>query len=451
MRFGRRDVLRLGGLAAVALAVSTDGDLPLEVEIDQDVDIRVFHTSRTTSTADLNRSLFWNRGKYVALRGVHLCTAPIRIHSGTTLDLSRCHLIRSHNGEGDAGGTLVNSDQAGGNTCIRILGARLSAPDGFSGKHIGFVRVENVSIEGLIIDSCCGDFMAVFRNCADVLVKEVRWSGSSYHGEDGLHLYGVVGCLVTGCIISSGDDAISLTAKAKDIGRLEKIRIEKCCLESAMASAIKMHVLPSAPNAWIDDVEIVDCVAIVAVGSDPHDGFRLLDATSGPSRIGSVRVANVDIFLQGNRGSGIRVRGIDNLVLQDVRLSGFIGVGIWIAGQGLGSSMSGPIELDRGRVFGSVDADRESFILRRLSEVLITDCSSFHSRGAGMLLDECDSVSISSCLVSQSIGPCVLVRESTGVVVRDSLFVSCGGSVYLGRDSYSAGNFESSNTISPIQ
>lgn len=352
-----------------------------------------FHVDESTSTDDINA---WLRDRTdtgtKALSGVHTTSTQLLVPSDTRLDLSGCTLIRGHSAGGNGGATIVNTDQEKGNHNITIIGGILRIAPHHAGKHFGFVNVSGLRISDNTIEGAAGDFMAVLKNCNNVSITRLQWSGSSHHGEDGLHLYGGSNYNISDCHIQSGDDALALTVEAPDNTVLENVNVTNCSLSSTMASAIKIHAKSKARNAAVRHIHITNVSIVQPALNTGHDAIRMLDESSEDDKVYGITLSSISIDNSGGPGTGIRASGIDQLTLDNVSVRNIQGQSVWASGK---------------------SRNHTDLILEN---ILMTDQKP--GSGPGITVSEANRFTISTCAIHNPAAHGILVQNSSFGILR---------------------------------
>lgn len=352
-----------------------------------------YHVDESTSTDDINA---WLRDRTdtgtKTLSGVHTTSTQLVVPSDTRLDLSGCTLIRGHSAGGNGGATIVNSDQEKGNHNITIIGGILLVAPHHVGKHFGFVNVSELRISDNTIKGAAGDFMAVLKNCNNVSITRLQWSGSSRHGEDGLHLYGGSNYNISDCHIRSGDDALALTVEAPDNTVLENVNVTNCSLSSTMASAIKIHAKSKARDAAVRSIHITNVSIVQPALNTGHDAIRMLDESSDDNKVHSITLSSISIDNSGGPGTGVRASGIDQLRLDNISIRNIQGQSVWVSGK---------------------SRDHKDLILEN---ILMTDQKS--GSGPGITVSEAERFTISTCVIDNPAAHGILVRNSNYGIIR---------------------------------
>lgn len=341
------------------------------------------------------------------LSGEHTATKQIKIPSNTYLDLGETKIIRAHNSGGNGGGTIVNTDQVNGNENITITGGYLSVADGFTGKHFGLVKVNNLRIRHNTITSLAGDFMAVLKNCNNVQITGLRWGGSFGHGEDGLHLYGGTGYIISDCQIQSGDDALAITNETADNDALQYIEVTNCVFGSTYASGIKIHKKVEAPYP-VKHVHISNVSINTPIDPTNRSAIRFLDDNVNDDGIYDVTLSNVIINNYNIDGNGIRSAGVDQLTLENITLWGIKGVPIYVTG---GTNVT--VQKHKDLVIRNIRVMEQT--LAGANSILVEDAIGFDVVGSYVKNAKAHSIRIIDSISGNVSGNRVEVGDQSGI------------------------------------
>ena len=157
-----------------------------------------------------------------------------------------------------------------------------------------FDRCRNVSVSGVTLQKA-GSWASHYKDCEEVVVKDVTISNHGNANNDGIDIDACRHVTLTGCDISSGDDAICLKTTIPKPCR--DITIRHCRISSDWA-AIKFGTESCGP---FQDVTITDCFL--------HD-------TSG----GGIKIFSVD-------GAEIRNIALSHLTMENVDMPIFLRLG----------------------------------------------------------------------------------------------------------------------------
>ncbi|MGY1652033.1 glycosyl hydrolase family 28-related protein [Geodermatophilus sp. SYSU D01119] len=299
---------------------------------------------RSDDTAALQRAIDAGRGRMVRFGSGTFLVSRLLLPDDTWLDLGAAVLRRYGNREGAAAGATVrNADLRGGNRRITIHGGYIEGGEDSTGRLLGFVGCRDVDVRGLVVRKGASDFvdwMMTFESCRDVHVSEVRVQGGTELGEDGLHISGCTGVVVSNCTIESGDDALAI---AQDFGQTRpvgQVVVSNCVLRSRRAHMVRVTVAPDEVHG-ISGVVLTGLVGSAPGGGSSGNPVLIADESRG-GRVREVLVADVLVDARGTLGDACRVA--------DVVDSDFRGV----------------------RVVG---ADAHAFLVERCTGLSFTDCS----------------------------------------------------------------------------
>ncbi len=330
----RRDLLTLGGgvgvagvLTAAAGSWSARSPTGAGSAGDGVVDV-ADHGARgdgvTDDTAALQAVLDDHAGRVIVFGSGTYLVSQLLLPSGTHLDLGSAVLRRSGNTQGAAGGTtLRNADLEKGNADITILGGTIEGGADATGRLLGLVNTQRVDVRGTTLrkgDSAFVDWMFVLEGCEDVHVSDVRISGGTEVGEDGLHIKASSRVTVANCTIESGDDALAIVQEYRQQKPVRDVAVVNCALSSRSAHIIRVSVFPDETQG-IEGVVLSNIVGRTPPGGSVGTPVLVNDDT-GRGLIRRLSVADVVIDATDSAGDAWYVSNVRGVSLRGIRVVG---------------------------------------------------------------------------------------------------------------------------------
>ncbi len=170
----------------------------------------------TDDTVAIQRALTANAGSFVDIpSGTYKISAPLVIYAGTTLRLSDAATITLAAGSNCSMllNQAVNGTSPVRDTGIHITGGTwargANAGSGTSLHSLRFRRVDNFTIENVLVTSSAGKYSVNIADATNFIARGLRFNSAS----DGIHIGGPA---VRGAILNTagttGDDLVALTS-----------------------------------------------------------------------------------------------------------------------------------------------------------------------------------------------------------------------------------------------
>ncbi|SFT33979.1 Pectate lyase superfamily protein [Geodermatophilus amargosae] len=329
----------------------------------------------TDDTAALQSVVDEHAGRVIVFGSGTYLVSQLLLPTGTYLDLGSAVLRRTGNTEGAAGGTtLRNADLDGGNADITVLGGTIEGGADATGRLLGFVNTQRVDVRGTTLrkgGSAFVDWMFVLQACEDVHVSDVRITGGTEVGEDGLHIKACSRVTVANCTIESGDDALAIVQQYRQQKPVRDIAVTNCVLSSRSAHMIRISVFP-------EEAEPIEGVVLSNIlGRTPPGGSVgtpvLVNDDTGQGLIRRLSIDNVVIDARDSAGDAWRLANVRGIGLRGVRVVG---------------------------------ADTRSFRFEACTDVSLSDCHAEAPRpgsgNAAWTFAACRDVSLVNCSATQA-------------------------------------------------
>jgi polygalacturonase len=204
-------------------------------------------------------------------------------------------------------------------------------------RLIFFHNCRNVELSGISLQDA-PTWGVVFSSCRQVRVCNVNIANHlQVPNSDGIHCCGCSDVVITGCVITAGDDCIAITGIA-DASRIsERIIISDCILRSASAAVrigfqagkirnVMLHHLIihdsnrgiavfAGKGGWIEDLALIDLQLATRIYAGPWwgKGEPLVICASDGGRINGVFAGNITARAENS----IVISGGENITLKD--------------------------------------------------------------------------------------------------------------------------------------
>lgn len=268
-----------------------------------------------------------NPGKVIFLQpGAVYQIDSLRLPTGTKLDLNGSELRQVNpTGVGGTGAVIRNTGYAEDittNTDISVVNGTISVGTASSCRPISFQGVTRLRLQNLIVqkrsDATFADFMVSLNCIDDFSVQNVRVTGGTVVGEDGLHLKGCTRGTISDCIVDAGDDALVLVHQFAAKRETSQIAVTNCVLRSAVAHVVRIGVY-AGETFPIHQITMSNLTGDVAVGST-SEGVKLHDDTlTGLVRDITWDGLNMDLINEQSN-NGFTLQGIVNSAFSNIHI-----------------------------------------------------------------------------------------------------------------------------------
>lgn len=265
-------------------------------------------------------------GTLVLAPGRSFKVSQLLLGNDTTLHMVGARIVRTGSAGGSGGATLRNKDQVAGNTNIAVQGGRIvagSATD--TGKHVAFLGVAGLAIDGLWVERPYSDWAFFLRDCDRVTIGTLTISGGATAiFEDGFHIEGCRDMAVGVLNVEAGDDAVALVQTLSTTREMRNITFGAIVASSAAANLFKIEVDPDA-TAGVRGVTVGSMVGD-KTGATAGNAIWIMDQGGG-KRVSRVTVANAQIDAAGSAGAAVIVESATDIDLDGVHVDAPDGVG----------------------------------------------------------------------------------------------------------------------------
>lgn len=364
----------------------------------------------TDDTAAIQAALDANVGGIVLLnQDTTYAVQNLEVPSGTSLTGYGATLHRITNGSHAMDAATIHNATTG-DADITVEGVRFTTA--VEGRHLGFDSVDGLVVRDCIVDGVSGVWATWFRDCTDVVVDGYRQNAGDDLGEDGLHFTGGSGITVTGCVIHSGDDCISLTSDTSDLaGNLSDVAISNCVLYSSDGRPICIDVSPTADDgSTIERVNISNCVGYANGTLVP--GVSVVNQKPSTCFVRDVTITGCWFAQPNTSGTldGLEVFDIERFTLAHSTLYDLGRHAVYL------DAVTDAV-LDTVRIVGNTHATGVGVLINESDHVRLTNCIIRDVQSHGIQLGSAaasDFCQIVGCLIDNPGGTAIQVEDSTG-------------------------------------
>jgi hypothetical protein len=214
--------------------------------------------------------------------------------------------------------TITNKDWTNGNSSISVSGGTIASLDSANeGRHLEFVKVDQLKVEGTKILGVYDDWNTLFQNCTNTEISNLFIDSGDDMFEDGLHFSGGGPHNIHDCSITCGDDAIALVNELSADTAMHDVTVSNCYLFSKEANAFKALVGndldgPISVYEPISNVKVRNVTAKANGG-----GIHIADLDAG-KRVHDIEVNGFALDASENGGSGFLIEGAQYVTLSNV-------------------------------------------------------------------------------------------------------------------------------------
>jgi hypothetical protein len=250
-----------------------------------------------------------NQLRLVFPPGIYL-TDGILVQPNVWLDFGSAYIKKRSDGASVNTNSLVRAVPVSGYGSyenITITGGHFD-PNGFEcpAHIINLIYCENLSLTGMTVyHDPANQTWAYCVGGRKMRISDCNVRDGTLQFQDGIHIYHGQDIVVTGGVIDSGDDCISLggestdTVLAADPDPIRQVTVSGTVCNSARVSCVKIYVSSGATDStdWeVSDV-VIQGITGGAKGSAPIAIRDINDRAVGTGRIKRVKVKNFSLYM----------------------------------------------------------------------------------------------------------------------------------------------------------